>query len=71
MGDHVAYTVFIGNNQVKMTGLTAAKDQKWVTDVKPHDLGTLMKGTQINFAVNCVDDNMGDATEIAWTLTAD
>jgi hypothetical protein len=69
-GDLAALRIFVGNTPAGPMMLAAAKDRSWVNDGMTYSLGTLPTGTQINFAVDPLGDSNHDATEIAWTITA-
>jgi hypothetical protein len=68
-GGIVTYKVF-DSSKNQVATLTASNDRAWVTDEKIYDLGFLLAGYRIYFAVDRgeSDNYYWDATEIIWTV---
>ena len=67
-GGLAGYKVFDEDKNL-LTHIVASTDQDWVTDPNTYNLGTLVAGDRIYFAVDREDANFWwDATEITWTI---
>jgi hypothetical protein len=67
-GSLAGYRVFDESKSL-LTHIVATTDQDWVTDPTTYNLGTLLAGDRIYFAVDREDANYyWDATEIIWTI---
>jgi hypothetical protein len=70
LGESVNLHVF-NTQQVEIATLSASANQAWVTSASTYTLSGLAAGAYIYFAVDRGVDYSYDATEIAWTITAD
>ena len=57
------------NNGTEISSITA-DSQDWSIDSSTYDLGEIDAGQFLYFAVQRDGDFIGDATEIAWSITA-
>jgi hypothetical protein len=68
-GNSVTYRVF-DQNKVLVASLQAVNNTAWNTDTNVYWLGRLTAGDRVYFSVDRDGDFGWDATEVAWTLSA-
>ena len=68
-GNSVVYRVF-DNNELLVATLRAGNNTVWTTDTNVYWLGRLAAGDRVFFTVDRDGDYGWDATEVAWTLSA-
>ncbi len=66
-GEETALKVF--NDSETLIATVTTDSQTWTIDNNTYSLGTLNEGDRIYFAVDNVEDLIGDATEVTWTVS--